>query len=167
MAIDNIRQVLTGEYAYLQGADTSSGTKPHITAAEWTQFFKRYLTIAIPADAMASDTNDYGVFYNVPAITVTNAYLIADGSLTASASVYATLTLQKIVATVATTISTLTTNTTGNGGTGNWAAKAAFTFTTAAAISVAAGSTLNLNIAKASTGTALKHCLLTVEYYLT
>ncbi len=169
MAARNIWTLFKGMFAGHQGTDTSPSVNPHVTAAEWDQMALQYLCIFVPADAAASDTNDYTGYYAKNAITVTNAYLCPNGAATASASVYATITLQRNHATTMTTISIQTTNTTGNGGTGSWTTKqtAPFTLTTAASIALAAGDQLNINHAKASTGTALPSYYLIVEYYQT
>ena len=160
MALESINLVLQGRHAGQQGVSPG----PQITRAEWATFRNRMNEVLLPADAMASDTNDYGLFYCVAGITITNCYVISAGALTADNTSYATLTVQTKHSATLTTVSTLTTKITGSN---DWVAKSIFTMTTATPIAAVATDTINLNIAKASSGVALPVFSVAFEWYYT
>lgn len=112
------------------------------------------LSFVVPADAAASTTTAETIFARVPAAgTITAVKISPTGAVTASDTVYATITIKwrDGAGGAAATIATLITNVAG----GSWTA---FTTKDMGAITngaITAGGVLTYTIAKASTGTQL------------
>lgn len=117
----------------------------------------------VAADAAASTTTaETAIAYLKSAQTVARIMVVPTGAVTASDTVYATITVAKRdgAGGAATTIATLITNV----ATGSWVAFTPKTFGAITAGDIAAGSVLTYTVAKASTGTQLPAFKLQIEF---
>lgn len=170
MSVDNIRVILSGEYA---AHETSGGlVPPSISEDDWAQARKKYISVIKPiADASANASYEWPLFHNPwsSSLTVTNVTLIPFAALTAHDTNYKTVALKRRVAAgTATTIASVTTKITG--GTGNWVALTPITLTlssTAADLVVPTLGDLSLSLVFTSGGVIVPVCTVVVEYFET
>ena len=155
---------------YLKGQLHNVGATPANTQTAATQLArKRRVVVRLAADAAASTTGKYNVFYAPVAGTITKVTYVTEGAITSSDTVYATLALSwnDGAGGSATVAATQTTKTSGSGGSGNLTADYAYDIPVSATVanrSFPANSRIYLDVAKASTGTQLAAALLSVEY---
>lgn len=121
------------------------------------------------ADGSAAATTAEHTFFRAPAAVIIKAIrYVPDAALTASDTVYATLTVAQRNAagtSVNASFGVVTTKTSGSGGSGNWTAFVPVALTLAGS-ALAAGDILTIAIAKASTGTAVPAGSLQIDYVL-
>lgn len=145
-----IKELQLGQY----GSAGLSNTKDSVNKMHYRSY-SVLISDAATAGTAVTETNVAAYVPN--ACKVVACYVAAPIAVTASDSVYATFTLAKRTAGGSgTTIATQTTKTTGSGGLGSLTALAPYALTTTAAnVELAAGDSLTIAVAKASTGTAL------------
>lgn len=116
------------------------------------------ITYEVIADAAAGTTTAETVIGSSrTALTVSNISWTPSGAVTASDTLYATITIKAGdgAGGSRTTLVENTTKVTGSGGTGNWTAFSRMSLGTLSSSAIAAGGIVTLTIAKASTGTQL------------
>lgn len=131
----------------------------------------RRRSVRLAVDAAGKDLTERVVFA-VPSgaasgITITSVTYVPSASMTASDTLYETLTVKKYDAAGANgaTVATRTTKTSGSGGSGSWTAFVGVTLTlTAANATVVAGGAVTFAYAKTSTGTDVPIGSLEIEY---
>lgn len=94
MAIESITTIWKG----LWSAHATSGVLPQITAADWDQRKKKYITFCKPiADAAAGTTYEWPIFSNTGSnsLVVTAVKLLPFAALTADNTNYKTVSLNR------------------------------------------------------------------------
>ena len=130
---------------------------------------QQQITYNMPADAAASTTTAEMTIGTIPVgATISAINIQPTGAVTASDTVYATITVAQGngAGGARSTLASVTTKTSGGGGTGNWVAFTGVSMGTITNGAVTANSIFTLTIAKASTGTQLPTATIQIVYTL-
>ncbi len=168
MAIDNINSIMKGQYA--GHASPSNGQVPSITALEWDQRRKKYISVIKPVvDAAAGTAYEWPLFHSpwTSSLVITNVTIIPFAALTANDTNYKTVALnRRVAAGTATVVASVTTKITG--GTGDWVALTPITLTlstTAADLVLPTLGDLSLSLVHTASGVAVPVLCVTIEYF--
>lgn len=169
MAVDNIRVILSGEYAAHETAGNL--VPPTITELDWGQMRKKYITQLKPIEDAALDADyEWPLFHNPwsGTLTITKVTIVPLGALTADDTDFRTVAInRRVAAGDAVVVASATTETTG---TGDWVALTPIELTlsaTAADLVLPTLGDLSLHLTYDGAGVATPPFSITIEYYET
>lgn len=92
MPVSNILTIFKGMFG--EHNSPASAVAPPVAVADWTQFGRKYVAIAIPADAAAATASEPMLFTATPnyasGILIYNVWILPHAALTANGSNFAT-----------------------------------------------------------------------------